>query len=164
MPGKWDIVVVGGANSDFLVRGSGLPRPGETIEGDSFQEAAGGKGANQAVAASRLGKRVAFIARVGADHRGTELLAQLQREGVDTSHVTRDPIVPTGAALIQVNERGQKQIMTAPGANQQLAVAHVEAAADAIRASTVLLLQLEVPLEAVQASLSIAHAAKVRTV
>ena len=160
----WDIVVVGGANTDFLVRGAALPRPGETIEGDEFQQAAGGKGANQAVAAARLGKRVAFVARVGDDPRATGLLAQLQRERVDVAQVTRDPQKPTGAALIQVNEQGQKQIMTAPGANQRMSAADVEAAAAAIRGSAVLLLQLEVPLAAVEAALSIARAAKVRTI
>jgi ribokinase len=164
MATSWDIVVVGGANSDFLIRGSALPRPGETIEGDSFQEAAGGKGANQAVAAARLGKRVAFVARMGDDSRADELLAQLQSERVDVSQVVRDPQEPTGAALIQVDAQGHKQIMTAPGANQRLSVSDVEAAAAAIRGCRVLLLQLEVPLPAVETALSIARAAKVRTV
>src|ERR671936_138288 len=92
----WDVVVVGGANTDFLVRGPRLPAPGETVVGGEFQEAPGGKGANQAVAAARLGARVAFVGRVGADRRGDELLARLAAEGVDTRRVRRGADAPTG--------------------------------------------------------------------
>src|SRR5580765_2221128 len=96
----WDVVVLGGANTDYLIRGKQIPAPGQTVEGFEFQTAAGGKGANQAVAAARLGAKVAFIGRVGADERGTQLAAQLKAEGVDCRFLTRDRRQPTGAALI----------------------------------------------------------------
>src|SRR5262245_24514628 len=101
----WDVVVLGGANTDYSIRGRVLPRAGETSEGEEFFEGAGGKGANQAVAAARLGARVAFVARVGADARGEALLATLEREGVATQYVTRDPDAPTGVALINVDQQ-----------------------------------------------------------
>src|SRR5687767_9022578 len=117
-----DIVVVGGANMDYLVRGQKLPKPGETAMGDEFQEAPGGKGANQAVAAARLGGKVSFVARVGGDERGRVILKGLKAEGVDTKYVTRDQKEQTGVALILVGEGGEKQILNAPGANRRLSV------------------------------------------
>src|SRR3954470_21043833 len=98
----FDVVVVGKANVDYLVRGPRLPKPGHSVNGDYFQEAPGGKGANQAVGAARLGARVAFIGRIGSDTRGDAVLSGLTREGVDVRHVTRDPAEPTGVALCQV--------------------------------------------------------------
>jgi sugar/nucleoside kinase (ribokinase family) len=104
-------VVVGKANVDYLVRGPRLPAPGESINGDAFQEAAGGKGANQAVGAARLGAKVALVARVGRDARGDAVLAKLHDENVETRFVTRDPEAPTGVALCQVAASGEKQIL-----------------------------------------------------
>jgi ribokinase len=161
---RWDVVVVGGANTDYLVRGPELPRPGATIEGDEFQEAPGGKGANQAVAAARLGARVALIARVGDDERGTTLIERIDDEGVDTHHVLRDAEAPTGVAVIQVDQLGEKQILTAPGANRRLAPRDVRAAAAILRDGKVALLQLEPPLETVIAAAHIAHEAGGRVV
>src|SRR6185436_1207630 len=118
-PPVWDVVVLGGANSDYLIRGNQMPGPGETQEGDEFQSAPGGKGANQAVAAARLGARVAFVGRIGADARGRQILRQLQAERVDCRHVVRDGQYPTGAALIMVAGDGEKRILTAPGADRK---------------------------------------------
>lgn len=160
----WDIVVVGSANSDYLIRGPKLPQPGETIQGETFLAAPGGKGANQAVAVARLGARVAFVARIGKDDRGQTLIANLQAQGVDTHYLIPDPQAPTGVALIMVGEGGEKQILTAPGANHQLAVSDVEAAAAAIASTKVVLAQLEAPLEVVQAAFRLARAAGARTV
>jgi len=159
-----DVVVLGGANSDYLVRGPKLPQPGETVEGDAFQEAPGGKGANQAVAVARLGGGVSFVGCVGQDSRGDELLARLQAEGVQTGHVVRTTQAPTGVALIFVGGDGQKQIFVAPGANRRMRVQEVEAASEAIRMSGVLLTQLELPLDCVSAGITIAHHAGVRVV
>ncbi|HEX5840748.1 MAG TPA: ribokinase [Anaerolineales bacterium] len=142
-----DIVVIGGANMDYLIRGEKLPQPGETAKGDLFQEAPGGKGANQAVAATRLGARVAFIARVGADRRGREIVKRLKEEGVNTKFIVRDQIDHTGVALVMVGGDGEKQILSVPGANDELSVDQVRRAAAAIQAARVLLTQLEVPLE-----------------
>src|SRR5687767_6795479 len=112
-----DVVVVGGANTDYLVRAEHLPGPGQTLEGEVFQEGAGGKGANQAVAVARLGCRAALIARVGDDERGARILAQLAGESVDMAHVRREEAAPTGVALIMVDRSGEKQILAALGAN-----------------------------------------------
>lgn len=160
----WDIVVLGGANSDYLVRGDRLPLPGETVEGHTFQHAPGGKGANQAVAAARLGASVALLARIGQDARGDEIAAQLGREGVETAHVSCDPDAPTGVALIFVGGDGQKQIFTAPGANRRVTVADADAAAPVLRSARVVLSQLEVPTDVVIRAFEIARAAGVRTV
>jgi ribokinase len=161
---RWDIVVVGGANWDFLVRGPTLPAPGGTVSGDAFQEAPGGKGANQAVAAARLGARVALVARVGSDAYGTRILERLRAEGVDVDRVARDDDASTGIALIQVGADGQKQILTAPGANTRLSLADVDASRRIIERTTVLLVQLEPPVHVVDASARIAHEAGARVV
>ncbi|MCI0393364.1 MAG: PfkB family carbohydrate kinase [Chloroflexi bacterium] len=153
-------MVLGGANADYLVRGPHLPGPGDTVHGDLFQQAPGGKGANQAVAAARLGARVAFVGCVGQDQPGEELVEALAAECVDTGLMRVDNTTHTGVALIQVAENsGQKQIMVSPGANQQLSVADVLAAAGAISSADALLLQLEVPLPTVLAAVRLAREA-----
>jgi len=161
---KYDVVVIGGANTDYLVRGERLPQPGETVDGTEFLTAGGGKGANQAVAAARLGARVAFVACLGRDARGDELGRLLRAEGIDTRHIYRDPSTPTGVALIMVDGSGEKQIFCAPGANHKLTVARIHAAAPLIRQARVLLVQFEVPMPTVLAAAKIAHAAGVRVV
>ena len=100
---KWDIVVVGGANWDHLVRGPALPTPGGTVRGEDFQEAPGGKGANQAVAAMRLNASVAIIGRVGADLRGAQISERLARERVDVRFVVEDREAHTGIALVRID-------------------------------------------------------------
>lgn len=161
---KWDIVVVGGANMDYLVRGQRLPKPGETVMGDMFQEAPGGKGANQAVGATRLGARVTLVAGVGMDRRGREILKRLREEGVDTSFVVVDKQEPTGVALIMVGEGGEKKILTAPGVKRELDVEHVQRAAKAIQAAGVLLAQLSVPFEALELAVQLAYEAGAKVV
>jgi ribokinase len=154
-----DVVVVGGANTDYLVRGQSLPGPGSTVDGDEFQEASGGKGANQAVAAARLGARVAFVARVGADARGRAIVATLESEGVDVRQVITDDDARTGVALVMVDAGGEKQIMTAPGANHRLTVDDIARARDVITAARVLLIQLEVPLDAIESAAHLGRSA-----
>ena len=154
-----DIVVVGGANMDYLVRGEKLPKPGETAMGNEFQEAPGGKGANQAVAATRLGAQVSFVARVGGDDRGKKILKRLKDDGVNTKYVIRDGEEQTGVALIMVGEGGEKEILTAPGANLRFSVNDVHHAAKVIQSARILLLQLEVPLEALMSAAWLAYEA-----
>lgn len=149
MPNHWDIIVVGGLNSDYVVRGSRLPGPGETIDGHEFCASAGGKGANQAVAAARLGARVALIGRVGADSRGDQLIEDLRRESVDTQFIFRDAKQPSGVALVMVDGKGEKQILTAPGANHRLSTRDVRKALSSLGSFRVLLMQFEVPLPAI---------------
>lgn len=159
---KCRVVVVGGANTDYLVRAPRLPKPGETVQGERFEPAgAGGKGANQAVAAARLGAEVAFIGRVGTDERGRVLLQQLACEGVDVKHVAKDRRESTGVALISVDAAGEKQIIVAPGANLRLSASDVRRAAKVIRTADILVLQFEVPMSANLTAARIAHRAGV---
>jgi ribokinase len=153
----YDVVVVGKANVDYLVRGPRLPGPGQSVNGDSFQEAVGGKGANQAVAAARLGARVALVARVGRDGRGDAVLASLHDESVDTRFVTRDPEAPTGVALCQVAGSGEKQILSAAGANARLTAACVRQAEPALTSARIVLCQLGAPLAALEEAVRIAR-------
>lgn len=143
------VVVVGSSNTDMVVLSQTLPRPGETVLGGRFVQAAGGKGANQAVAAARAGADVTLIANVGRDPFGDAAVAGLQAEGVNTRYVTRDPSLPSGVALILVDARGENLISVAPGANATLSPAHLDAARDAIAEADILLLQLEIPLPTV---------------
>jgi len=153
----YDVAVVGKANIDYLVRGPRLPAPGQSVNGDAFQEAAGGKGANQAVAAARLGARVTLVARVGRDARGDAVLARLHDEAVDTRFVTRDPEAPTGVALCQVSASGEKQILSAAGANARLTAACVREAQPALTSARIVLCQLGVPLDALEETVRIAR-------
>jgi ribokinase len=160
----YGVAVVGKANIDYLARGPRLPVPGQSVNGDAFQEAPGGKGANQAVGAARLGARVALVARVGRDARGDAVLAALHDEGVDTRFVTRDPAEHTGVALCQVGASGEKQILSAAGANARLTAQHVRDAAEVLRAARVVLCQLGVPLEAVAEAVKIGREAGAQVV
>ncbi len=144
------IVVVGSSNTDMVVKVPALPTPGETVLGGRFVIAAGGKGANQAVAAARLGADVTFVCRLGTDMFGERSLEGLKKDGLHTQHVVRDETSPSGVALIMVDERGENLIAVAPGANGRLSVEDVEAARNAISRAGMLLLQLEIPLDAVR--------------
>lgn len=155
----WDVVVLGGANTDYLIRGRRFPKPGQTVEGTEFLRGAGGKGANQAVAAARLGARVAFIGKVGQDSRGDELIAGLRAEGIETRCIFRDRHAATGAAIIMVDAEGEKQILTAPGANKMLSLADLNKAAAIIRRGRVLLMQFEAPMRVVARAAKMARAA-----
>ncbi|HTO97370.1 MAG TPA: ribokinase [Myxococcales bacterium] len=156
----YDVVVVGKANVDYLVRGPRLPGPGQSVTGDAFHEAAGGKGANQAVGAARLGAKVALVARVGRDARGDTVIAALHDAGVETRFVTRDDQAPTGVGLCQVGASGEKQILSAAGANAKLSAACVRQAEEALGATRMVLCQLGVPLEAVEEAFRIGRGAR----
>jgi ribokinase len=158
------IVVVGSSNTDMVVQSPRVPRPGETILGGTFTMAAGGKGANQAVAAARAGGRVIFIARVGADMFGRQAVEGFRQDGINVEFVKQDADAPSGVALICVAADGQNSIVVAPGANGQLSPADVDAAGDAIRSAGVLLCQLETPIETVQAAIASAASAGVRVI
>lgn len=141
-------MVLGSANMDLVVRSPRFPEPGETILGSGFATFPGGKGANQAAAAGKLGAKPRFAGKVGSDAFGQELLMSLGRCGVDTGSVVMDPIHPTGIAAITVANSGQNTIVVAPGANGQL---RSEEAQDAVTEVMpgVLLAQLEIPIDAV---------------
>ena len=158
------VCVVGSINADLVVRVPALPRPGETVVGGTFRAVRGGKGANQAVAAARAGARTAMVARVGDDALGREALEALGREGIDTAHVAITAGCPTGVALIQLDRRGENAIAVAGGANDRLDAADVERARPAIEGADALLVQLEVPLDAVRHAVGIARAAGRRVI
>ena len=143
------IVVVGSMNMDLVIRSPRIPKPGETIVGGDLVSVPGGKGANQAVAASRLGAQVAMVGRVGQDDFGQKLLNNLMAAGVDCQAVTQDANVATGVALIMVDDAGENSIVVSLGANMRLSPGDVEAAEPIIAAAQLLLLQLEIPLESV---------------
>lgn len=146
------ILVVGSLNMDLVVSVPRHPRPGETLLGGAFHTFPGGKGANQAVAAARLGAPVGMIGRLGADKFGDALLATLQNDGVDTRWVQQDAQAASGVALITVSADGQNTIVVAAGANGRLSTADVQAAEDAFADAVVVVLQLEIPLPAVEAA------------
>jgi ribokinase len=143
-----DIVVVGSANVDLVVRTARLPRPGETVLGSDFITSPGGKGANQAVACARLGAQTLFVGRRGNDSFGDLILRTLGRAGVATEALIIDEGAPSGIALIPVDDAGHNMITVAPGANARLTPADVERVWPE-RGPVVVLMQLEVPLEAV---------------
>jgi ribokinase len=146
---------------DLIVNVPHLPRPGETVLGDSLLRAAGGKGANQAVAAARLGASVTMIGRVGHDSFGRDLTRGLRDEGVSTRWV-RGSERPTGAALIEVDDSGENSIAVAPGANADLLPEDVPRTA--IEAAKVVVAVLEVPLPSIEEAFRLARLAGVRTV
>jgi ribokinase len=148
------IVVLGSLNVDLVVTVPHLPRPAETVLGGALHTYPGGKGANQAVAAARLGGTVAMVGRVGRDAHGDLLLAQLRSDGVDEGDVERDAADPTGAALILVEQGGQNMIAVAPGANGCADAAEVRRALSRLHRGDLLMLQLELPLPAVTAAIA----------
>lgn len=161
---KFDLVVLGGINSDYVVQSERLPEPGQTVEGGPLFTGPGGKGANQAVAAARLGARVAMIGRVGNDARGRELAKGLRREKIDIRHVTFDRKTPTGAAIIAVDRSGEKQISAALGANLTLSPKQIRDAAEIIGGAKALLMQFEAPVPCVLAAARIAHQQGVKVI
>lgn len=158
------VVVVGSSNTDMVVKSQRIPGPGETVTGGQFVMAPGGKGANQAVAAARLGAEVTLVARLGSDMFGDEAVAGYEKEGIRTDLIVRDPEQATGVALILVDAQGENSISVASGANHALSPVDVERAAERIAAASVLMLQLETPLEAALTAASIAAEAGVAVI
>ncbi|PKO11743.1 MAG: ribokinase [Chloroflexi bacterium HGW-Chloroflexi-10] len=152
-----NIVVVGSLNMDLVVRLPKIPRPGETLLGGVFHTYPGGKGANQAVAASRLGGHVTMVGCVGEDSFGKELINTLSDEGIDTTHICVQRESSTGVALIQVDDQAQNSIAVASGANYFLSSSYVEKAMQAIEKIDVVVMPLEIPLEAIYTAALIAN-------
>ena len=154
---KNNILVIGSINYDLVVYTQRHPIPGETILGDRFQTFPGGKGANQAIAAARLGGHVQMVGRIGNDSFGQELSENLNKNQVDISNV-RKVKEPTGIALITVDAKGQNSIIVVPGANAKLTRKDMDALKAAIQGTKILVLQLEIPLEVVIHVVDIAYA------
>lgn len=158
------VAVVGSINMDLVVNSPRMPAPGETRIGTSFVTVPGGKGANQAVAAARLGARVDMIGCVGDDAFGRVLRTGLEREGIATAHVHVAGGASSGVALIQVDQAGENAITVVPGANGRLDTGHLQHAKAVLTSADVVLLQLEIPHPTVSAVIAICRSAGVKTI
>ena len=155
------ILVVGSSNTDMIIKLDRIPQPGETILGGEFATAAGGKGANQAIAAARAGGNVTFVARVGQDMFGEKAVTGFVQDGIHVQFIIHDPTARSGVALIFVAKDGENSIAVAGGANGRLSPADVKQAKGSIASAKALVMQLETPLETVQAAAKLAAQAKV---
>jgi len=158
------VVVVGSANTDMVVKARTIPSPGETVIGGEFLMAPGGKGANQAVAAARLGAEVAFVARLGKDIFAEASLANYRQAGLNTDFIVLDEAAPSGVALIMVDASGQNSIVVAPGANARLSPKDVLRAERIIAQADAVVAQLEVPSETVRTAFELARRYGARTI
>ena len=158
------IVVVGSINTDMIVKVPRIPKTGETILGGKFSTAAGGKGANQAVAAARAGGNVTFIARVGNDMFGKQALEDFESNNINAKYIKTDSTEPSGVALIFVDEKGENSIAVASGANARLSHREVTEAEEVIKSADILLMQLETPMESVKRAAKIAKEAGVKVI
>lgn len=144
-----NIVVVGSSNTDMVVKTSHLPAGGETVLGGDFFMNAGGKGANQAVAAARYGNRVVFVAKTGDDLFGRQVRESMKQDGIVTDYVFVDEEHPSGVALITIDSKAENCIVVASGANMHLTPADIDVAAAEIKSADIVLMQLETPVETV---------------
>lgn len=157
------ILVIGSSNTDMTVRSATLPKPGETVLGGDFRMGPGGKGANQAVAARLLGGEVTFVCKLGRDMFGEGASKHYASCGLDTSKILWSD-KPSGVALITVDSKAENSIVVASGANADMTVSDIDSVADIIKSSGILLLQLEIPMDAVVHAAEIAYNAGVQVV
>lgn len=144
------IIVIGSCNTDMVIKADRLPIPGETVIGGTFLMNPGGKGANQAVAAARMGGKVTFISKTGNDVFGKQSVELYHSEGIKTDYIFSDPRNPSGVALITVDAKGENCIVVASGANASLSPADIESSKPEIESADLLLMQLEIPIETVE--------------
>jgi ribokinase len=144
------IIVIGSSNTDMVIKSNKLPAPGETILGGTFLMNPGGKGANQAVAAARLGGKVTFVTKIGNDMFGSEAIDLFGSENIDTRYIINDPMNPSGVALITVDENGENSIVVAPGSNGTLSAYDINEEVFDNEAADIYLMQLEIPLGTVE--------------
>ena len=143
------IVVIGSSNTDMVIQSAHLPKPGETVLGGSFSMNPGGKGANQANVAAKLGGDITFIAKVGDDLFGNQAIANFNKVGIDTQFISKDPNNSSGIALINVDDKGENSIAVALGANATLSKEDIDNASDSLEQSKYVLTQLETPIETI---------------
>ena len=151
------IVVIGSCNTDMVVKANRLPVPGETILGGTFYMNPGGKGANQAIAAARLGAEVTFISKIGYDLFGLQALEIYRSEKINTEFIFTDQKSPSGVALISVDSFGENSIIVAPGASRSLSTEDINKAEEKIKEADIILMQLEVPIDTVEYAATIAN-------
>lgn len=155
---KKKILIIGSSNTDMVIKAARIPVPGETILGGEFKMGPGGKGANQAVAAARLGGDVTFVCKVGRDVFGEKSVENYKKDGIKTDHILYSE-KPSGVALILVDDQGENVISVAPGANGDITVEDIESVRPVIEAADYVILQLEIPVEAVAKAAEIGKAA-----
>lgn len=158
------ILVVGSSNTDMVINSPHLPAPGETIIGSSFFMNPGGKGANQAVAAARLDGNVTFICKTGNDIFGKQAAGIFENEGIDISYLVEDPNHPSGVALITVDDKAENTIVVASGSNATLGRGDLEHSINVIENASIVLMQLEIPLDTVQYVAELALAKNVKVI
>ncbi|MGH7214426.1 MAG: ribokinase [Tepidisphaeraceae bacterium] len=163
-PAPRPIVVIGSVNMDLVCRARHMPAPGETVIGGDVATIPGGKGANQAVAAAKLGRNVHLVARVGDDDFGQRLMLGLKHHGVRTRHVTVTEGTASGCAMILVDGKGENSIVVSPGANGRLTPRDIDAAEDLIASAAVVVMQLEIPPETVRHALALCQRRNVYTI
>ena len=161
MSSSKSIVVVGSSNIDLVAKAPRIPVTGETLTGTDFFMVPGGKGANQAVAAAKLGAEVIFVARLGKDVFGGKSLENFKTVGINTKHIVQLEGVPSGIAIIAIDDNGKNIIIVVPGANGKLMPADIDKAKSDIQKAAVVLCQLEIPLETVEHTARLAHKNKV---
>ena len=144
------ILVIGSSNTDMVIKTKNFPVPGETILGGKFLMNPGGKGANQAVAAARLGGMVTFVGKIGDDIFGKQAVQQLEDEGINVDFVAVDPLNPSGVAMITVDHKGENSIVVAPGSNGTLSPSDFDKAISELDDSEYVLMQLETPIPTVE--------------
>lgn len=161
---KPKIIVVGSCNTDMIIRADRFPMPGETILGGRFVMEPGGKGANQAIAAARLGGDVTLVSKIGYDLFGLQAIDLYRNENISTNYVITDLNNPSGFAMITVNAIGENYIIVAPGANTTLSVEDISKAEECIASADILIVQLEIPLDTVEHAINIANYHGVKTI
>jgi ribokinase len=159
-----NIIIVGSMNMDMMVKTEHIPRPGETIMGTDFLMNPGGKGANQAVAVARLSGNAKFIGKIGNDLFGRQASQLFREEGIDTSGLTSDANQPSGIALITVDKDGENSIVVAPGANSSLNLADVETHIYNTSQASVMLIQLEIPINTVKHAIKVAKQSNIKVI
>lgn len=158
------VVVLGSTNVDTILKVDRFPLPGETMKMEDKAQAGGGKGANQALAATRLGAQTSFISRVGDDGAADFMLETFKKDGMNTDHIITSQTAGTGQAFIIVENNGQNSIMIYGGANSEVSAADIEAAQDVIKDADILIAQFEVPMEAIVAAFKVAKENNVKTI
>lgn len=161
---KSNIYVIGSSNTDMVIKSNSLPKPGETVIGGNFFVFQGGKGANQAVAAAKLGGEVTFISKVGDDSFGKQSIKGLKEYKINTDFIKEDKENHTGVALIMVDENGENSISVAPGANSKLKIEDVIFLEQKLKPIDVVLIQLEIPLDVVRFIISLCHRKKIKLI
>ena len=158
------IIVIGSCNTDMVIKADRLPIPGETVIGGTFFMNPGGKGANQAVAAARLGGKVSFISKTGNDVFGKQSIELYNTEGINTNYISSDENSPSGIALITVDSHGENCIVVASGANALLSPEDIESARAEIETGAIVLMQLEIPIETVEYAAELANKKNIKVI